>query len=153
MRREPLAQLSVNCFDISLADDIEIRWHCPARRIEEAPMHRVWIGASNEAKRRDVMRWNHPRVAGVELPGPSMACQLRGNLVDALGDDQHWSIGGLRQKVPHGAVETSRQQDPLAVLRNKGEGPVKVQNFAQVTSEQPAPSFRFVDRPQPLGPF
>ena len=60
------------------------------------------------------MRGNHARVARVELLGPSTARQLRRDLVDALGDDQHWSIGGLRQKVSHRTVETSRQHDALA---------------------------------------
>jgi hypothetical protein len=80
-----------------------------------------------------------------------VARELGGDLVDALSHDQHWAIGSFRQKVSQRPVETSSQNDALAVLRNERKGSVDFENCAHVTSEQPASSLRFVDRPQSLG--
>ena len=79
-----------------------------------------------------------------------MARQLRRDLVDALGHDQHWSIGGLRQKVSHRTVETSRQHDALAFLRDEREGAVDVEHWPDVIREESGRGFGFVIRPEPL---
>jgi hypothetical protein len=89
----------------------------------------------------------------MELVFPPAPSELRGDLVDALSHDQYWSVGGLCQKIPQRTVEASRQHDALPILCYEGEGAVDVENCAHVTSEQPAPSFRFVDRPKSLGSF
>src|SRR5439155_10529987 len=138
-------------FDVMAADDVEIRWQRTAGRVEKASVHRVGIRASDQAKRGDVMCGNHARVAGVELVTPSTACELRRDLVDSLGNDQCWPIGGLRQKVSHWTVETSRQHHALPILCYESKGAVDLKYFVDVTSEQPAPSFRFVGRPESLG--
>src|SRR6266542_96569 len=116
-------------------------------------MYRIGIRASDETQRRDMMRGNHARIARVELVSPSTAPQLRGDLVDALGDDQNWSIGGLRQKVSHRTVETSRQHDAFPLLCYEGKGAVDAEHCPDVTSEQPAPCFRFINRPESLRVF
>jgi hypothetical protein len=89
----------------------------------------------------------------MELSGPSTSRQFSGDLVDALGDDQHRPVDGLRQEVAQRPVEASGKEDALTVLSNEGERAVKVENFSGVTSEQRAPSLRFVDRPEALGIF
>jgi hypothetical protein len=89
----------------------------------------------------------------MELVTPALARQLRGYLIDALGHDQHRSIYGLRQKISHRTVETTRQHDALPILGYEGKGAVNAEDRVHVTSEQPAPSLRFVDRPEALGFF
>ncbi len=82
-----------------------------------------------------------------------MVLELGGNLVDARSYHKYRSIGGLRQKVSHWTIETSCERDALSVLRNERKGAVDVQDFSNITSEQPAPSLRFVDRPEALRSF
>src|SRR5881398_3423513 len=89
----------------------------------------------------------------MELPRPPVPPQFSGDLVDALGYDEHRPVDSLRQEIAQGPVEAPGEQDSLAVLGNKRERAVKVENFSRVTSEQPAPSLRFVDRPEALGIF
>src|ERR1700682_2323108 len=114
----------MNGLDVLAADEVEIFGQCGTRRVEEAAMHRIGIRATDQTQSRDVMRGNHAGVTRVKLAGPSAAVELRGDLVDALGHDQYWSIGGLRQKISHRTVETSRQHDTLAVLCNERKGAV-----------------------------
>ena len=80
-----------------------------------------------------------------------MSRQLGRDLVDPFGDDQHGAVDGLRQKVSERPVQTAGQYYPLAVLGNDGKRAIELKNRAGVTSEQPAPSFRFVARPESLG--
>ena len=136
LRGEPSAQLAVNSLDVVTADEIEILWKRAARRIEEAPMHWIGIRASDEAQRRDVMRGHHSRVARMELVRPSMPRELRGDFVDALADDENWSVGGFREEVSHRSVETSREHDALSFLRDEGESAIDGENFVGVAGEQ-----------------
>ncbi len=132
---EPPAQFVVNCFDVMATNEIQILWQCAARRIKETPMHGIGIGTPDQTQCRDVVRGNHARVAGVELVCPPTPFQLRGDLVDALGDDQRWSIGSLGEKISQRTVETSRQYDLLPVLRNERKRAVDAKNCIHVTSE------------------
>ena len=80
-----------------------------------------------------------------------MSRQLGRDLVDPFGDDQHGAVDGLRQKVSERPVQTSRQHHALPILCYESKGAVDLKYFVDVTSEQPAPSFRFVARPESLG--
>ena len=151
MYREPPTKLAIDGFDVVPTDDVEIRWQRTAGRVEKTSVHRVRIRTSDQTKRGDMMCGHHARIARVELIGPPVTPELRRDLVDSLGNDQYWPIGGLRQKVSHRTVETSRQCDPLPILSNESKRAVDAQYSIDVTSEQPAPSFRFVDRPESLG--
>ena len=87
----------------------------------------------------------------MKLIGPAVPPQLGGNLVDALGNYQNGSVGGFCQEVAQRPVQTTGQQNSLAILGDNRKGSVDAENFIRVTSEQPASSLRFVDRPEPLG--
>src|ERR1700688_2907782 len=99
------------------------------------------------------MRRNHARVARMELISPPVARELRGDLVDAFGHNQYRPVDGLRQKVPHRAIETSRQHDALPILCNEGIGAIDTEHRPDVTGEQPASCFGPVNRPKSLGLF
>ena len=86
----------------------------------------------------------------MELVGPAMACELGSYLVNALGDDQRGSFDGLCQEIPHWPVEAAREQNTLAVLHYQCKGAIDCQNCIDITSEQPAPSLRFVGLPEAL---
>ena len=119
--REPAARFGAERFDIVAADDVEVRREGTPRRIEEATVHRVGVGASDEAQRGDVVGGHHARIAGVELTAPSPSTELGRNLVDAFGDDQDWALSGLGEEVPQGAVQAARQVHLLVLLRNQRE--------------------------------
>lgn len=87
----------------------------------------------------------------MKLPSPPMALELLDDLVDAVGDDEHWAVGGLRQKVPQRPVETPRQHDPFAFLCNQRKGAFNAEHCVDVAREQPAPSLGLIGRPEPLG--
>jgi|SRR6185295_5145907 len=87
----------------------------------------------------------------MKLIGPAVPPQLGGNLVDALGDYQNGSVGGFCQEVSQRTVQAAGEQHSLAILGDDRKGSVDAENFTRVTSEQPASSLRFVDRPKPLG--
>ena len=127
------------------ADEIQIHWQRAARRIEETLVHGVRIGAPDESQRGDVVRGDHTGITRMELAGPSAARQLGGDLVDALGHDERWSVDGFCQKVSHRAVETSRQEDPLPILCHKSKGAFNAKNRSDVISEQAASSLRLVN--------
>jgi len=86
----------------------------------------------------------------MELVRPAATRQLGGDLVDSLGDDQRRSVDSLGQKVSKWPVETSGQHHSLAILRHDCERAIDAENSFDITSEQPAPRFRFVDRPEAL---
>lgn len=88
---------------------------------------------------------NHARVAQVELISPSVTSELRCNLVDAIGNDQHRTIGGLCEKISHWTVETSRQQNALAILCEERERAVDIENCVGVAVEEATSSFSFID--------
>ena len=118
LRRDPAAQLAVNGFDVTAAGEIQVFGQLRARRVEEAAVHGIGIGTSDQTQSRNVVRGHHSRVRRMELTFPPVARELCGDLVDALSHYQHRSIGGLRQEIPQGTVETSRQRDPVTFLRD-----------------------------------
>ena len=81
-----------------------------------------------------MVRWNHSRVARMELTQPSTTRQLCGDRVDSLGHDQHGSIGRLRKKVAQRTVETPRQHDALTILRDEGKGSFETKYGIDVSS-------------------
>jgi hypothetical protein len=110
----------------------------------------VRIGTPDEAKRRHVVGRHHSRVRGVELIGPSVPCQLRRDLVNPLGDDEHGSVGGLGEEIPHRPVEAPRQYDALPVLGDEREGAVDREGAGRVGREETTPGVRFRSRPEAL---
>ena len=55
----------------------------------------------------------------MELVGPPAPLELGGDLVDALGDNQHRPIDGLRQEVAEWTIEASREEHPFTVLSHE----------------------------------
>ena len=64
----------------------------------------------------------------MELGRPATPRELRGDLVDPFGHDQHRTIRGFRQEVAHRAVEASRQHDALPILSHQGKGAVEAEH-------------------------
>ena len=145
-----MTQLGVKRLDVVSPDQIQVCRHNPVRRIEESLMHRIGIRAANQTQGGDVVRRHHSRVARMELFHPTLARQLAGDLVDALGDYQDGPVECLGEKITERPIETPRQHYPLAFLRYQGKGAVDVKNRIHVTSEQPAPGLRFVGPPEAL---
>jgi hypothetical protein len=96
------------------------------------------------------MRRYHSSVGRVELLRPSPTRELPRDLVDSLGYYQRRTVDGLGKEISQRAIETARQHNALTILRHQGKGSVDAENCVCITSEQPAPSLRFVDRPEPL---
>ena len=67
VRTKPATQFTVNRLDVISADEIQIRGQGATRRIEEPLMDRIRVRAAHQTQRGNMVRWNHPRVAGVEL--------------------------------------------------------------------------------------
>jgi len=82
----------------------------------------------------------------MELTRPSTARQFPGDRVDPLGHDQYRSIDRFCEKVPQWAVETARQQDSLAILRDQCKGPFEIDYSCNVTGEHSTSSVGFVSR-------
>ncbi len=133
---QPEADLLAEGADVGLADDVEVRRQHLARRIEEAPVDRVGIGAADELDLGDVVGRDHPRVGGMELVAVPLALQRVADLVDAVGDHQHRAVLLLGQEVAQRAVEAARQAHPLAVAGEEGEGALDPQDVGGVLREQ-----------------
>jgi hypothetical protein len=86
----------------------------------------------------------------MKLVGPSTPPELGSDFVDALGDNQRRTLHGLGQEVPERPIETACKEYSLTVLDHQSERSVELKNSVQVTSEQPAPSLRFVASPEAL---
>src|SRR4051812_9060118 len=99
------------------------------------------------------MRGYHSGVRRMELSGPAASPQFGGDLVDALRDNQHRPVDRFRQEIPKRPVEAAREHNSFTVLCDDRKGAIKIKNFSGVTSEQPAPSLRFVDHPEALSIF
>ena len=141
--REPAAYFGAERFDIVAADDVEVRREGTPRRIEEATVHRVGVGASDEAQRGDVVGGHHARIAGMELTAPSPSTELGRNLVDSFGDDQDWALSGLGEKVPEGAVQATRQMHLLLLPGDERERPLEGEQGQRISVQQAA--MRFVE--------
>jgi hypothetical protein len=86
----------------------------------------------------------------MELLLPAATSQFGGNLIDALSDNEHWTVDRFREKISQRPIETAGEENALAVLDYQRKGSIDRQNGVEITSEQPAPSLRFVDRPEAL---
>ena len=142
---EPAAQLAVNRFDVLPPREIEILRKRGAGRIEEAPVYGVRIGTTDQAQGGDVVRRNHSRIARVELTRPSTSRQLRRDRIDPLGNDQYRTIGSLCEKVAQRTVETARQDDALAILRDEGKGSFETEYCVDIAGEHATPGFGLVN--------
>ena len=150
MRVQPASQLGVESFDIVSTYQVEIWRQRRPWRIEETSVHRVWIGAPHQSQGGNVVGGHHSRIRWMELARPAAPSQLGGDLVDALGDDQCRSIDRLGEKISEWSIEAPRQHYPLTILGYNGKGAIDAKNSVHITSEQPAPGFRFVACPEPL---
>jgi hypothetical protein len=86
----------------------------------------------------------------MKLVVPSTPPKLGGDFVDALGDNERGTLDSLGQEVSQRPIETAREEDSVTVLDHQSERAVELKNSVQVTSEQPAPSLRFVASPEAL---
>jgi hypothetical protein len=150
LHREPAPKLGIQRLDVPAADDAGVRGKRRAGRIEEPLVNRIGIRTSDQTQRSHVVRGHHARVARMELVRPATARQLSPDLVDALGDDEHRSVGGLREEVPHRAVQASRQRHPLTLPRDERKGAVDVQHGVCARVEQPLSSVVLGTGPEPL---
>ena len=48
-----------------------------------------------------------------------MPGQLSSDLIDSLADYEHRSVCRFREEIPHGPIETPRQENPLSFLSQK----------------------------------
>src|SRR5512140_3913360 len=118
--------------------------------IEEAAVHRIGIRTSHQSQRGGVVRRHHARVARVELLRPSVTRQLARDVVDALGDDQHGTFGGLREEISQRAIEAAGENDALSVLYYEREGSVDLEHGARVVREQALGRVGFAEVPESL---
>lgn len=86
----------------------------------------------------------------MKLIAPPASPELRGDLVNSFGNDKRRPVDSLCEEVAERAVETAGEENAVAILNHQCEGAVDRENSVEITSEQPLPGFRFVDRPEPL---
>jgi hypothetical protein len=101
---QPPLHLARERFDVSSANLIDIRAQHPHRRSKEAIVDRIRIRATNELKFDDVVRRNHPRIAGMELCCEPFGLQPLENQVNARSHKQHRTLLTLGQEIAHRPV-------------------------------------------------
>src|SRR5215210_7576303 len=105
---QPMRNFVYQRADIAFADFIEVRRKLVSLWIEETCVSRVRIRATNQLNLDDVMRRDHPRVAGMKLFAESILAQPTVDRVNAIGDDQRRSLVPLCEKVTYWPVHRPR---------------------------------------------
>ena len=147
---EPAAQLMVQRFDVMTPDHVRVRRQSAARRIEEARIDRVGIRAADQPQRRHMVGRRHACVRRMELIAPTVPLQLGGDRVDPFGDDEHRSVGGLRQEIAQRPLQAARQDDALTFLRDECKRAVDAEHGFGIGREQSLACAREVTGPQVL---